>query len=39
MFGMLYDFIKSHTLTMLLLFQDLRIATTVAVVIDLFVIC
>ena len=36
---MLYDFIKSHNLTMLFLFQDLRIATTVAVVIGLFVIC
>ena len=34
-----YDFIISHNLTMLLLFQDLRIATTVAVVIGLFVIC
>ena len=33
------DFIISHSLTMLLLFQDLRIATTVAVVIGLFVIC
>ena len=33
------DFIISHNLTMLLLFQDLRIATTVAVVIGLFVIC
>ena len=33
------DFIISHNLTMLLLFQDLRIATTVAVVIVLFVIC
>jgi len=33
------DFIISHNLTMLLLFQDLRIATTVAVVIGFFVIC
>ena len=33
------DFITSHNLTMLLLFQDLCIATTVAVVIGLFVIC
>ena len=33
------DFIISHNLTMLLLFQDLRIATTVAVVIGLYVIC
>ena len=33
------DFIISHNLTMLLLFQVLRIATTVAVVIGLFVIC
>ena len=30
------DLIISHNLTMLLLFQDLRIATTVAVVIGLF---
>ena len=33
------DFIIIHNLTMLLLFQDLRIATTVAVVVGLFVIC
>ena len=33
------DFTISHNLTILFLFQDLRIATTVAVVIGLFVIC